>query len=96
MSLLKNKHFGEKIRTCHLNSERFNLPQGDVKFPKYGILTRYEDGSVGVSIHYMGEKEGTQRFGYWVQEVTQEESITQWAEIHESNPSFQSVEDTMM
>ena len=91
MSDLKTKHFGNKIRTCHLDSDRFNIPNGDVIFPKFGILTRYEDGTVGVSIHYMGEKEGTERYGRWMQEATDQTTIESWAKQHENITS--SVED---
>jgi len=80
--ILENKHFGEKVRTFYLDSDRFDLPQGDIIFPKSGILTRYEDGTVGVSIHFMGEKEGSKRFGHWLQEKTDSTSIKEWAEQH--------------
>lgn len=93
MSNLKTKHFGNKIRTCLLDSDRYDLPGGNIIFPKFGVLTRYEDGSVGVSIHYMGEKEGTERYGYWVQESTQSMSIREWAEEHQN--ITHSVEDVM-
>lgn len=56
----------------------------DVKIPEFGILTRYEDGSVGVSIHYMSEPDfENKRYGHWLQESTQETTISAWAESHE-------------
>lgn len=97
---LQIKHYGDKIRTYLLNSDRFaaleQLKNQDIKFPKFGILTRYENGTVGVSIHYMGEKEKDgKRYGYWLQEDTEETSIEQWAKVHDDNPSFSSVQDMM-
>jgi len=83
---LQTKHFGEKIRLTLLDVDRFQTEiwEGkDVIVSEFGVLTRYEDGSVGVSIHYMSEPDvENKRYGHWLQESTQSMSIREWAESH--------------
>lgn len=85
MPNLKTKHFGEKVRLIHLDADRFQDLSGDFQIPEFGILTRYEDGTVGVSIHIMSEPDAeNKRYGIWIQEQTQDMTISAWADSHAS------------
>ena len=84
-NVLLNKTLGSKIRLIHLDASRFYDLSHDVIIPDFGILTRYEDGTVGVSFIIQGEPdcEG-KRYGIWVQEQTQETTVKAWAKMHEN------------
>jgi len=88
MTNLATKNFGEKIRLIHLDVDRFDTGMWEgrnVIVSEFGVLTRYEDGTVGVSIHYMSEPDAeNKRYGHWLQESTQCMSIREWAESHEN------------
>jgi len=84
MANLKNKHFGNAVLLRDLNLKRFPMMKKDTneefKIPQSGILTRYEDGTVGVSIILTHREEG---YGTWIQEATDQTTISAWAECHQ-------------
>ena len=85
MANLKNKHFGDKVFLSDLKSkivkEMLIIPniEKSNKIPNFGWLTRYEDGTVGISVQwYDGEGHAT-----WIQEPTDNTTIQSWAESHD-------------
>lgn len=99
---LSKKRFGDKIRTCHLNADRFpslysgrNILQSphEYRFSNFGVLTRFADGKVGVTIHCMHKKQNGMWFGLWIDEDTEEMTKEEWAKQHVQGKKFESVED---
>lgn len=100
MSVLINKHFNDKIRTCHLNSKQYpglkkllENPK-EVRIAKFGVLTRYPDEAVGVSIHYM-KKMDSKWYGTWLVENSNAMTMEAWINKHRKSKSFKSVEEVI-
>lgn len=85
MANLKNKHFGDKVFLSDLKpkivKEMLSIPKREKsnKIPNFGWLTRYENGTVGVSVQWFDE-EG---YANWSQEPTDKTTIQSWAESHD-------------
>lgn len=85
MANLKNKHFGDKVFLSDLKpnivKEMLIIPKSEKsnKIPNFGWLTRYEDGTVGVSVQWY-DVDG---YTNWSQEPTDKITILSWAESHD-------------
>lgn len=86
MAWLYSKHFGDKVFFCDLNSrivdEILDIPQDSInKMPNFGILGRFDDGTVGLSVWYVG------KYGrlMLLKEPTTHKTIGSWANFHTYN-----------
>ncbi len=86
MACLHSKHFGDKVFLCELNSrivnEMLKIPQDTPhKIPNFGILGRFADKTVGLSVWYIG------KYGriMIIKEPTNHKTISSWADFHTSD-----------
>jgi len=84
MACLYSKHFGNKVFLKDLNSKVVEkilaIPHRDKKnkIPNFGILVRFKDNTVGLSLQWIDSK-GHSRHSY---EHTQDYTIHSWARFH--------------
>jgi len=82
---LYSKHFGDKVFLRDLIDgiveEMLKNIQSDVKVPNYGILGRFNNGTVGLYVWYVG------KYGniLLLKEPTTHKTISSWARFHTSD-----------
>jgi len=79
---LYSKHFGDKVFLSDLNGvivDKMLISQTNInKMPNFGILGRFDDGTVGLSVWYVG------KYGNIIllKEPTTHKTICSWANFH--------------
>lgn len=83
MVILYLKHFGDKVFLCDLDqiivSEMLKMIPTDIKkIPIFGVLDRFSDGMVGLSVWYVG------KYGHMtlLKEPTTHKTIYSWGKYH--------------
>jgi len=86
MVCLFSKHFGDKVFLHDLNDtivdEMLKIPQSDTnKIPNFGILGRFDNKTVGLSVWYIG------KYGQilLLREPSTHKTISSWATFHTDN-----------
>lgn len=85
MVCLHSKHFGDKVFFSDLNDRVINeilkIPQDIHKIPNFGILGRFDNGTVGLFVWYVG------KYGriLLLREPSTHKTIDSWARFHTSS-----------